>query len=107
MAFSTARAFFQKYSQQICWLLALIFLFFMDATNDAPSFCLFKLAGFSSCPGCGIGHAIHHTLHLRFSESFGAHPLGIPATIGILCQLILSFIQTQKSRHLPWTNNNC
>jgi ABC-type phosphate transport system permease subunit len=106
MAFPLVWTFLQRHFAQALWLLALLLLFFMDPTKKTFSFCLFKLAGFSSCPGCGIGHAIHHTLRLEFSKSINAHPLGIPATISILCHLIHSFYIVKKSRYLPWTNNN-
>jgi hypothetical protein len=64
----------------------------MDASGQANSFCVFKFAGFSSCWGCGVGHAIHHALHLDFIQSLNEHILGIPATIGILYSIIKPFI---------------
>lgn len=73
-----------RYFEQIVWSLALILLFFMDTSSQATSVCIFKFAGFNSCWGCGIGHAIHHVLHFDFIQSLSAHILGIPATIAIL-----------------------
>lgn len=107
MPFSNLRKQVQRYLAPTIWLVLLLLLFFMDATKEGFSFCLFRLAGFVSCPGCGIGHAIHFTLHGQWREAWQAHPFGIPATIGILYHLIHSFYQTQKSHHLLWTNNKC
>lgn len=67
-----------KYRESIVWLSALLLLYFME--DGGPSLCLFKLAGFASCPGCGIGRAIHHALHGEPGLSFAAHWMGLPAT---------------------------
>jgi hypothetical protein len=107
MPFSTIRKYVQQHFPQTIWLVLLLLLFFMDTTKEAFSFCLFRLIGFSSCPGCGIGHSIHFALHFQFREAWLAHPFGIPATIGILCHIINSFYQTQKRYRLLWTNNKC
>ncbi len=95
----------RKYSQQILWALALLFLFFMNTENESTSLCMFGFMGFKSCPGCGIGHAIHHTLHLNFIQSFNSHILGIPATIGILYLIIKPFYDSKIIS--KWTNNKC
>lgn len=81
-----------KYLEPVTWLSALVVLYVMAPSG--PSLCLFKAVGFSSCPGCGIGHAIHYTLHGQFSRSFEAHVLGIPATAFILLSIVKPFIQT-------------
>lgn len=86
-----------KYFEQIIWLLALGFLFFMDVEGSSASLCVFKGIGFNSCPGCGIGHAIHYALHLNFSQSFNEHILGIPATLGILYSILKPFISTKTT----------
>ena len=86
-----------KYFEQIVWALALILLFFMDTGSEATSVCVFKFAGFNSCWGCGIGHAIHHVLHLNFIQSLTEHILGIPATIGILFMIVKPLISPNKN----------
>ena len=85
-----------KYFEQIVWTIALVLLFFMDTTGEATSVCVFKFAGFNSCWGCGIGHAIHDVLHLNFLQSLNAHILGIPATIGILYNIFKPIISPKK-----------
>ena len=89
-----------KYFEQLIWTLALILLFFMDVDSQATSVCVFKFAGFTSCWGCGIGHAIHHVLHLNFIQSLNEHILGIPATLGILYTIFKPIISFK-----PTTNN--
>jgi hypothetical protein len=96
----------RKYSEAIIWAFALLLLYFMDTSKETTSICIFKLLGFKSCPGCGIGHAIHFALHFNFQKSFHEHILGIPVTIGILYTIINSFLN-QNQQNLKWTNNKC
>lgn len=96
----------RRYVESIIWMLALLLLFFLNPSEDLPSVCVFKLVGFESCPGCGIGHAIHFALHFKFQQSLSEHIFGIPATIGILYHLFYSF-QKLKQNNLKWTNNKC
>lgn len=82
--------------ESICWISALIILFFMSHDNDADaSLCMFRIIGFNSCPGCGLGHAIHDALHLRFGLSFKEHWLGIPAIL-IIFQRIYQLTLKKK-----------
>ncbi|HEY1113578.1 MAG TPA: DUF2752 domain-containing protein [Chitinophagaceae bacterium] len=83
-----------KYREQLIWLSALVVLFFLE--EGGPSLCLFKFAGLSSCPGCGLGHAIHYALHGAFRQSLEAHLLGVPATAFLLYSVIRPFIPPHK-----------
>ncbi|MBS1975180.1 MAG: DUF2752 domain-containing protein [Bacteroidetes bacterium] len=65
----------------------------MDTSKEGVSFCVFRMMGFKSCMGCGIGHAIHDVLHFHFRESLNEHILGIPATLIILYNITKSFFQ--------------
>ena len=96
----------QNISAALIWLFALVFLFFMDPSKQSPSFCLFKLIGFQSCWGCGIGHAIHYALHLQWKQAFAEHVLGIPAAVGILYQVFSSFYPQKQQTTFdgPTTN---
>ena len=93
----TAIKSYMKYFEQVVWTIALILLFFMDVTSEETSVCVFKIAGFNSCFGCGLGHAIHNVLHLDFMQSLNEHILGIPATIGILYTIIKPLISPKKT----------
>lgn len=76
-----------KHFEVLMWMAAMTILFFMEAPEANNSLCLFRFAGFTHCPGCGIGHAIHDALHLSLSSSFKHHPLGIPAVIIIFIRI--------------------
>ncbi|MBS1668047.1 MAG: DUF2752 domain-containing protein [Bacteroidetes bacterium] len=84
------------YFEQIAWAMALLFLYFVDIPKEAGSFCIFKLIGFQSCPGCGIGHAIHYALHFDWAQSFHAHVLGIPATLAIAYLITKPFFSNKN-----------
>lgn len=38
--------------------------------------CGFRILGLPFCPGCGLGHAVAHTLDGNLAAAFAAHPLG-------------------------------
>jgi len=52
------------------------------------SFCIFRFAGISFCPGCGLGNAISFLFHGDLHASLSAHPLGLFALIVILLRII-------------------
>lgn len=69
----------------------------MNVDNNAVSLCPLKALGIRWCPGCGIGHSIHYTLHLNFAAAWKAHILGIPATTVLTYQIIKSLRFTNKN----------
>lgn len=71
----------------LCWVTALIALFFLPENKPDTSLCLSTLLGFGHCPGCGMGHAIHYALHLKFALSFQHHPLGIFGVLVIFIRI--------------------
>jgi hypothetical protein len=95
----------KKYIEQIVWTVALLALFLMEPTKTNLSFCIFKLLGFASCFGCGLGHAIHFTLHGEFQQSVREHILGIPATIGLIYTILKPLLFNYNPTYLSWTNN--
>ncbi|MFT3823378.1 MAG: DUF2752 domain-containing protein [Chitinophagaceae bacterium] len=82
------RTVWLKYTEPAIWFIVLLVLFCIDTSQPSFSFCIFKLAGFNSCWGCGIGRAIHDALHGNFQQSWQHHVMGIPATIGIIYLII-------------------
>lgn len=98
------KQFFRKYFEKFFWVLALAALFFMNAANDGFSFCLFRLAGFESCPGCGLGHSIHHTLHLDFSQAYAENKMGIPVTVLLIAKAAPVFHNKNKTTNGYQTN---
>lgn len=94
-----------KYLEPFIWTLALLVLFFTDTSKETFSFCVVKMIGFQSCPGCGIGHAIHDALHLDFKESLDDHILGIPATVVLLYHIVkTSILKYKLNEHGSTTN---
>ena len=85
------KMYLQKNTEFLAWTLAFVFLFFMDVSTNSKSLCVFKMIGFKSCFGCGIGHSIHSVLHLNFKQSLQEHILGIPTTIFIVYKNIKYF----------------
>ncbi|MBZ4190070.1 DUF2752 domain-containing protein [Niabella beijingensis] len=97
------RQFILKYRESITWGAALILLFFMN-TESTFSLCPFNALGIW-CPGCGIGHSIHHTLHLDLITAWQEHKLGIPATAVLIWQLIKSLpIINKNNNYEPGTS---
>ena len=87
--------FKRKYFELSVWILALVLLAFGPTHHEHYSLCLFKGAGFESCPGCGLGHSITFLFQGKFSESLNSHPLGIPAVI-ILVLRIISILKNNR-----------
>mgnify|MGYP003384019009 CR=1 FL=1 len=88
-------------TELLFWLMALLLLFFLPVGGTGISLCAFEWIGFPGCPGCGIGHAIHHALHLNLRDSFSSHPMGIPAVIIIFIrikQLLYPTNQTNETQ---------
>lgn len=86
----------KKHFEPLAWSLALLLLFLMDPSTEAPSLCVFTWLGVGPCPGCGLGHAVHHALRFEFSQSFHEHVLGLPATAVILCRIARAFLPPAK-----------
>jgi hypothetical protein len=75
--------------EAIIWIVSLLLLFLINSPNDLHfTICPIKNTGLFFCPGCGLGASIHYLLHLNFSESFSAHPLGLFAVIILLHRII-------------------
>lgn len=85
--FQLVKSRVRKHFELLFWITGLLLIFFMEAGTAQPSLCLFRFAGFDSCPGCGLGHSIHHALHLRFTQSFEDHLFGIPAVVIIFFRI--------------------
>ncbi|MDX1429108.1 MAG: DUF2752 domain-containing protein [Rhodothermales bacterium] len=72
----------------IAWMAAVSILAFTDpAAEPLIDLCVWKLAGFESCPGCGMGHALAHLLRGDLSAGIQAHPLSPFAAAAILLRV--------------------
>ncbi len=85
-----------RHFELLCWIGALVLLFFIPENKSDSSLCVFSALGFGKCPGCGIGHAIHFALKAEFIESFKHHPLGIFAVLVIFNRIRLLIKQNNK-----------
>ncbi len=103
---SMVRAFIKKYIDNLIWFAAIVWLFNMNVGSADDSLCIFKFAGFASCPGCGIGHSIHYALHLDFTSSFQEHWMGLPATIFLIIQVFKPFHYNKPFKYHGPTNAN-
>ena len=96
----------KKNFEQSCWFIGLLFLFFLNPTSSDSSICIFKLVGFNFCPGCGIGHSIHYTLHLNFLNAYREHILGIPLTLLLVWQILKPILKTKNTFYGPAITND-
>ena len=99
---------------KICSILviggAFVFYFYQNNPSDngstflrCPSNLLFKI----NCPGCGTQRAIHHLLHLEFTEAFRFNALFTilsPLILGVIMILVYNFI-FNKSVQIPILSN--
>lgn len=81
---------FVKYNfELIFWIIGLTYLIFIDPYQTGHfSFCGFKLLGFDSCPGCGLGRSISLIYHGDIINSIKMHPLGIFAIVMISFRIV-------------------
>ena len=96
LSFKTLQVFVTNNIEPLIWAAVLFCIFFMDVSGG--SICIFKMIGFNSCPGCGIGHSIHDVLHFNFTTSIKEHVFGIPVTTIILWQTVKPFFRN-KTQH--------
>src|SRR5512143_4264999 len=63
----------------IFWTAGLLFLA-LQTPSVEPHFtlCPFALAGFTHCPGCGLGRSLSFLLHGDVAQSLRMHLLGVP-----------------------------
>jgi hypothetical protein len=90
-----------KYSELLFFCCAILLLYFIPLDGDSFSFCVFKLAGFTDCPGCGLGHAIQLALHFQFTLSFQAHWFGMPAVVIIVYRIVQLITHLNLPKHEP------
>ncbi|MEI7626582.1 MAG: DUF2752 domain-containing protein [Bacteroidota bacterium] len=82
-----------QHFELLCWVGALVVLFFLPENKSETSLCIFSAFGFGRCPGCGIGHAMHYVMRAEWMESIKHHPLGIVAVIIIINRIRQLIIQ--------------
>ncbi len=83
------KKYLHKYFEMIVWMAALIAIAFVNPAQHGFSFCVFKMAGFTWCPGCGLTHAMSYAMHGNFAASFKEHVFGIPALLIISHRIVV------------------
>jgi hypothetical protein len=78
------------------WILALAGLYFMPGGEGHFTLCPIGALGFTWCPGCGLGHALHDMLHGNFVEAFRHHYLVLFAFFIILYRIFQLTILNHK-----------
>jgi|SRR5690606_15983230 len=79
----------------LCWVMALILLYFSDPGAHHFTLCPLENAGFNWCPGCGLGRSIALLMHGEVAASMAMHWLGIPAFL-VLIHRIYSLVKQNK-----------
>ncbi|TNE26731.1 MAG: DUF2752 domain-containing protein [Bacteroidetes bacterium] len=80
------------------WLVALVALAIFPFGGE-ESLCVLSAVGIESCPGCGLGTAIHYLFHLDVSSSWKAHPMAIPVVFGLLFRIVQLYLSTITYHH--------
>lgn len=75
------------------WFLGLLLLYFYPF-KSTTSLCFYQFLGFDSCPGCGLGRALHYALHGDMRTSLQFHILGIPTLIILIFRIIHLIVQS-------------
>ena len=89
----------------IFWISGMVLIFFMNTESNQATLCVFRFIGFNHCPGCGIGHSIHHALHFQFWQSYQSHWMGLPSVVIIFFRIhqlgILKYGKISNKNPLP------
>ena len=92
---------FKRNAEVLIWCTALILLYLMPEGGGHFTLCPIGALGFTWCPGCGIGHAIHHILHLEFAEAMRHHFLGLFAVL-VIGHRIFSLLMLKHKHKLHY-----
>lgn len=74
--------------EALIWVTALLILAFAGTGPGHFTLCPLKNAGFTFCPGCGLGSSVSFLLHGEFTASLQSHPLGFFAVIVLSFRII-------------------
>lgn len=80
----------------VFWFIALVWLYFLPDTGGHFTLCPIAAMGFTWCPGCGLGHAMHDLLHGNIAEAFRHHYLVLFAFFTILFRMFKLIILNRK-----------
>lgn len=72
-----------------CWVVALVLLYFANPAEYHHTLCPLGAAGFSWCPGCGLGRSITLLMHGDVLGSLQMHMMGIPVFSVLLYRIYM------------------
>lgn len=79
------------------WTMALVWLALAPMGDTHFTLCPLGAIGWSWCPGCGLGHAIHALFHGHWHASWQHHPFALPAVIILLHRIVSLLLKTIKT----------
>ena len=82
------------------WSFALLWLAFLPMGEGHFTLCPIGALGFTWCPGCGLGHAIHELFHGNWAASWQHHPFALPAVLILLHRIYTLITQTKTQYHV-------
>ncbi len=83
------KQFFKNHFEWVAFASALAVMAMMNPyVDNGPSWCLFELAGFTFCPGEGLGHSIAFLFRGDFAQAVQSNVVG-PFTAVILLSRVL------------------
>ena len=68
--------------------------------EGGPIICPFRLATGLPCPGCGLTRSWVYATHGDWSQSFAAHPFGLPLMVAVLA-LVVAVVVRRVRRVTP------
>lgn len=76
--------FFRLPIELLCWVCALLLLYFSNPGLHHFTLCPLENMGFDWCPGCGLGRSIALLMHGKIAASVTMHVLGIPTFLVLI-----------------------
>lgn len=81
------------------WIGSLVAILLIDPNSSSHfTLCPISQAGFSWCPGCGLGRAMSLLIRGEFQASWDMHPLALLAYVVIISR-ILNLSKQLKRTH--------
>lgn len=93
--------------EALVWSGGLVGLAFLNPTEPQVfSLCPLHAMGWDWCWGCGLGRSIAWLWRAEYTQSFNAHPLGLPAVLILgyrILTLVRNYVLSKKTKvcHAP------
>lgn len=77
-----------EHSEWIVFLVGLMLMATMNPYIEGYSWCLIEMAGFTYCPGDGLGHSIAFLFRGEFKLAFDANLMGPFVVVGLIARIL-------------------